>query len=92
MNRARLSALPALLVLGLLPLSAGSQTAADSGLARPQHELERLAPLSGGTMGVGVVRVAHKTGTLGIGVTVDVGIVEAVRRRDYFALRPGEGP
>jgi beta-lactamase class A len=46
-----------LLALALLPLAASSQTAGDPGLARLQGELERLTPLSGGTMGVGVLHL-----------------------------------
>jgi len=40
-----------------LPAVALAQAAPDPGLARLQAELERLAPLSGGTMGIGVLHL-----------------------------------
>jgi beta-lactamase class A len=57
MHRLRRSVLPGLFVLGLLPFPAGSQTAADPGLERLRSEIERLAPLSGGTLGVGIIHL-----------------------------------
>jgi len=57
MNRARLPVLSALLVLGLLPLPAAAQTAGDPGLERLRSEIERLTPLSAGTMGVGIIHL-----------------------------------
>lgn len=53
----RRSAVAALVACALIPGPAAAQAPADPGLARLQAEIERLAPLSGGTMGVGVIHL-----------------------------------
>jgi beta-lactamase class A len=51
--------LAGLLAFALLPVPAGSQAVRDPGLARLQEEIERLTPLSAGTMGVGIIHLEN---------------------------------
>lgn len=53
----RIRAFAAVAAVAALPVVVLAQPAPEDGLARLQAELERLAPLSGGTMGIGVLHL-----------------------------------